>query len=238
MLDQQDAAVVDRSHTALERLRRMISQGELGESGRLPPERDLAERLGVGRRSLRRALGVLEDEGQILRRQGQGTFVRDEYAPLNLKLGRISELTNPIEIMETRLALEPAATRLAAIRASRRDIERLSALASDTRATRTPAEYERANTAFHRRIVEAARNTLYLALFDAVNEILRDLACDRLTESGHCFNRQSVYSDFHDQIVSALAARDGERAGACMYAHLRDVQQNLLARVFPAADEA
>ena len=215
----------------------MISDGELGDRGRLPPERDLAEKLGVGRRSLRRALGVLEDEGHILRRQGRGTFVRDAGAPLDLRLGRISELTNPIEVMETRLALEPASARLAAIRASRRDMERLASLAAETRVTRTPAEYERANTAFHRRIAEAARNALYLALFDAVNEILRDLACERLTESGHCFNRQGVYSDFHDKIVGAIAARDGDKAEALMYSHLLDVQQNLLARVFPAVED-
>ena len=172
----------------------------------------------------------------ISRRQGRGTFVRDAGAPLDLRLGRISELTNPIEVMETRLALEPAAARLAAIRASRRDMDRLASLAAETRATRTPAEYERANTAFHRRVTEAARNALYLALSDAVNEILRDLACERLTESGHCFNRQKVYSDFHDQIVGAIAARDGDKAEALMYSHLRDVQQNLLARVFPVAE--
>ena len=214
----------------------MISDGQLGDSGRLPPERDLAETLGVGRRSLRRALGVLEGEGHILRRQGRGTFVRDARAPLDLRLGRISELTNPVEVMETRLALEPAAARLAEIRASKQDIDRLTSLAAETRATRTPEEYERANTAFHRRITEAARNALYLALFDAVNEILRDLACERLTESGHCFNRQSAHSDYHDRIVGAVAARDGGKAEVLMYAHLRDVQQNLLARVFPAAE--
>ncbi len=202
----------------------------------MPPERDLAESLGIGRRSLRRALGVLEEEGHIWRRQGQGTFVRHARASLDLRLGQVSEHTNPVEVMEIRLALEPASARMAAVRASRRDIDRLAVLAVETRSTKTPPAYERANTAFHRRIAEAARNTLYLAMFDALSEILRDLACERLTESGHCFNRQVVYADFHDEIVNAITARDGNRAERLMYAHLRDVQQNILARVYPVSE--
>lgn len=237
MLDNQDVLQpVAGADGALDQLRRMIADGALGDDGRLPPERDLAETLGVGRRSLRRALGVLEAEGHIWRRQGQGTFVRDAKAPFELKLGRISQHTNPMEIMEIRLALEPAAARLAAMRASRCDMERLAQLAADTRAAKTAPDYERANTAFHRRITEAARNALYLAMFDAVNDLLRDTACERLTESGHCFNRQAVYAGFHDRLVAAIGSRDGDQAEKLMYSHLRDVQENILARAFPASE--
>jgi len=220
-------------HSTLAQLRQLIDAGSFGPEGRLPPERDLAGTLGVGRRSLRRALGVLEEEGQIWRRQGQGTFVRDARPPLELKLGRISEHTNPMEIMEIRLALEPTSARLAAIRASRCDIDRLSRLAAETKTAGSIPDYERANTAFHRRIAEAARNALTLALFDALSDMTRSLDCERLVESAHCFTRQSVYADFHDAIVAAIEARDGARAERTMYTHLRDVQQNILARAFP-----
>lgn len=227
---------IERHRTAVSRLRQLISDGVASRDGRLPPERSLAEKLGIGRRSLRRALGVLEDEGQIWRRQGRGTFVREIKSPLDLRLGPISQHTNPIEIMEMRLALEPVAARLAAIRASRCDLERLQQLAEATRTAAQPADYARANAAFHRRIAEAARNALCLALFDAVNDLLRDPACERLAESGHCFKRQAVYAGFHDSIVGAITSRDGERAEKIMYSHLMDVQQNILARAFPVSD--
>jgi DNA-binding FadR family transcriptional regulator len=229
---------MERHQTALSQLRRMIGDGAVGEDGRLPPERSLAGELGVGRRSLRRALEVLEEEGQIWRRQGQGTFVSLAKAPSDIHLGRISEHTNPMEIMEVRLAIEPPLARLAAVRASRCDLERLVRLAEETRAAPNAEDYEKANAAFHRRIAEAARNALYLTLLDAVNDILRDLACERLGESAHCFKRQAVYAGFHAEIVEAISARDGERAEKIMYAHLRDVQQNILARAFPAVHDA
>jgi DNA-binding FadR family transcriptional regulator len=239
LLEGDDAAeLTQRAPLALSRLRRLIAEGIAEEDGRLPPERHLAERLGVGRRSLRRALGVLEEEGHIWRRQGKGTFVRDAKAPFDLHLGRISQHTNPIEVMEMRLALEPVAARLAALRASRCDLDRLRRLAEETRSARRASDYERADTAFHRRIAEAARNALCLALYDAMADLLRGLACERLTENGRCFNRQAVYADFHDQLVEAIAARDGDRAEKIMYAHLRDVQQNILARAFPLYDVA
>ena len=238
VLEQHDATVSNRPDAALTQLRRMLSEGQLETDGRLPPERDLAASLGVGRRSLRRALGVLEQEGRITRRQGQGTFVRRVQPAIDLRLSQVSEHTNPLEVMEVRLALEPALARMAAVRASRHDIDRLAVLAAATRLTKTPSAYERANTAFHRHIATAARNALYLAMFDALSEILRDLACERLTESGHCFNRQGVYADFHDQVVAAITARDGDRAEKLMYAHLRDVQQNILARVYPVSEQA
>ncbi len=224
---------MERHQSALSQLRKMIGDGAIGEDGRLPPERLLAGELGVGRRSLRRALEILENEGHIWRRQGQGTFVSGAKAPPDIRLGRISEHTNPMEIMEVRLAIEPPLARLAAIRASRRDLDRLARLAEETRAARNAADYEKANAAFHRRIAEAARNALFLTLLDAVNDMLRDLACERLGESAHCFKRQAVYADFHAEIVQAITARDGERAEKVMYTHLRDVQQNILARAFP-----
>lgn len=225
---------MERHQTALSQLRQMIGDGVVGEDGRLPPERSLAGELGVGRRSLRRALEVLEEEGQIWRRQGQGTFVSLAKAPSDIRLGRISEHTNPMEIMEVRLAIEPPLARLAAVRASRCDLERLVRLAEETRAAPNAEDYEKANAAFHRRIAEAARNALYLTLLDAVNDILRDLACERLGESAHCFKRQAVYAGFHAEIVEAVTARDGERAERAMYGHLQDVQDNILRRAFPA----
>ena len=68
-------------HT-LTKLRQLIASGGLGAGGRIPPERTLANEMGVGRRSLRRALEILEQEGQITRHQGRGTFVQDKSAPV------------------------------------------------------------------------------------------------------------------------------------------------------------
>jgi DNA-binding FadR family transcriptional regulator len=221
----------------LTRLRRLIGDGVLGDEGRLPPERVLAGELGVGRRSLRRALGVLEDEGRISRRQGRGTFIAGPgiAGPNGLPalLHGILEHTNPLEVIEVRLAVEPVLARLAALRASRCDIDKLHLLAAETRAAATADAYERADAAFHRRIAEAVRNALFLALIDTLSASRQEEGWRRLGENAHCYKRQSTYARFHQDIAGAIAARDGERAQQLMYDHLSDVQRHVHQQAFP-----
>ncbi|MGC8873827.1 MAG: FadR/GntR family transcriptional regulator, partial [Chloroflexia bacterium] len=62
---------------AVDRIRRMIDSGQLKPGDRLPPERDLAERLGIARSSIREALRILEGMGLIEVRPGTGIFARE-----------------------------------------------------------------------------------------------------------------------------------------------------------------
>lgn len=216
------------------KLRQLISDGGIGEDGRIPPERVLASELGVGRRSLRRALEILESEGRISRQQGRGTFIQaSPFAAAGPEaLDNILEHTNPQEVIELRLATEPVIARLAALRASQCDIKKLQRLAAETRAAAGAETYEQADQAFHRAIVEASRNALFLAVFDAIGASRRDEAWRRMGENAHCFKRQAVHADFHAEIVAAIAARDGERAQSAMYRHLSDIQQHILRHAF------
>ena len=67
--------LTDSSNFALGRLRALLDDSSFDAGQRLPPERELAARIGIGRRALRRALEVLEAEGRIWRHQGKGTFL-------------------------------------------------------------------------------------------------------------------------------------------------------------------
>ncbi len=214
------------------RLRQLMDEGQFGDQGRMPPERELAADLGVGRRSLRRALGVLEREGRIAREQGRGTFVRGPNLLTGVSLERISEHTSPPEVIELRLALEPIAARLAAVRASQCEIRTIQRLVEATRAAEGPDVYEQADAAFHRAVIEAAHNALYLAVFDAIVGSRGDAGWQRLSENGRCFKKQSVYADNHAEIAQAITLRDGERAAQLMHAHLRDVQGHIFQHAF------
>ncbi len=95
-----------------------IEEKALRNGERIPPERELAEMLGISRRAVRRSLEHLELEGQIWRGRRNGTFWgrRPPSAALGIerRLGRAS----PNDILEARLTLEPAIVALAATKAS------------------------------------------------------------------------------------------------------------------------
>lgn len=224
---------MERYEQTLSKLREFLGSGDLPDGDRLPPERALADALRVGRRSLRRALSVLEQEGQITRHQGRGTFVRSLSPVPAHGIDRILEHTNPLEVMEVRLSVEPAMARLAALRASRCDIDKLARLAEETAEADNPVAYETADAAFHRRVAEASRNALFLSLYDTLGASRGDVAWRRLGENAHCYKRQADYAEYHRDIAQAIAARDGARAEKLMYDHLSDVQRHIYQHMFP-----
>jgi DNA-binding FadR family transcriptional regulator len=230
---------MERMDHTLSRLRELITSDGVGRGGRIPPERILASELGVGRRSLRRALDILEQEGRISRQQGRGTFIQASEAPATaaVPLDQILEHTNPLEAIEVRLSVEPVMARLAAVRASQCDIKKLQRLAEETREASDPEAYEAADEKFHRAVAEASRNALFLAMFDVLHSCRRDAAWRRLGENAHCYKRQAVYAGFHQEICDAIAAREGERAQEAMYRHLSDVQGHIYRHAFPMGDK-
>ena len=94
---------------------------------------------------------------------------------------RILEFTNPLEVIEVRLAVEPVIARLAALRASQADIRRLHGLVAETKDAADPLVYEKADERFHRAVAEAARNALFLSLFDTLSASRRDATWRRLS---------------------------------------------------------
>ena len=240
---------MDQSDQALSKVRDFIEKRDFARDGRIPPERTLASELGLGRRSLRRALDVLEQEGFIHRHQGRGTFIdarataandvievpneNGTRRTLSAALNNVPDHTNPLEVIEMRLATEPVMANLAALRASQSEIKRLQTLAAKTRTVTDAETYERTDSLFHRTIAEATRNSLFLAFFDTMRASQRDVGWRRLGENGHCYKRQTVYADFHDAIAAAIAARNGQEAYAQMHRHLRDVQQYIHELAYP-----
>ena len=200
-------------------IRRRIGNGQT-DQGRLAPERMLAAELGVGRRPVRRALDRLDAEGLLWRRQGQGTFVGVPPLPRARRLSPLSEHTSPLDLMEVRFELEPVLARFCALRATGAQVETLRRAAAKAADARTAADYETWDSAFHRRIAEAAGNKLFLAMFDAVNAVRRDTRWSRLRESTFSEARIVALAAQHADILEAIAERDGARADQAMRHHL------------------
>jgi DNA-binding FadR family transcriptional regulator len=218
---------------ALGRLRAFIDTGQIGTSGRLPPERVLSGEIGVSRRAIRQALDILEAEGRISRQQGRGTFISDALTGTDDLVQRLEKLTNPVDTLEARMAIEPAQARLAALRATRTDIDKLFEAAEASRTASDPASYEKADAAFHRRIAIATRNPLLITIFDAILDVASDGSWRHGRETAHCINNQATYAAAHRRLAAAIAERNAKLAEEAMRAHLGSVQQQLIEHAFP-----
>lgn len=214
--------------SALIQLRAYLGQQQFPADARLPPERDLCRRLGVTRTALRKALATLEQEGQLWRHVGKGTFVGPRPVEDLTDITTITKRTNPAEVMQARLAIEPQLARLAALNASPEDLEEMRLCLRKSRAAQSWRQYESWDNALHRAIAEATRNTALLSLFDVLNSVRRAVAWGRLRRNP---DRPAVdHHSFaeHETLVAAIAERDMEGAAEAMRSHLETVARNLL----------
>ncbi len=226
----RETNVSDNSSRALAALRarvRRIDQNG-GKAVRLPPERDLATELGIGRRAVRRALEVLETEGLIWRRQGKGTFVG---APPNDNVDMVSALvdrTNPQEVLEARMQLEPALAGLAAMRAVQQDVRNMRDLCERIARADDDDARELWDEALHRTIGRAAGNALLFGLYEIIEEVRRDDAWRTLRERARSNAMVATYVEQHAAIVDAIARRDPGAAEQTMRTHIATLRRSIL----------
>ncbi|PSJ58955.1 FadR/GntR family transcriptional regulator [Pseudaminobacter soli (ex Li et al. 2025)] len=192
------------------------------EEGKLPSERDLAEQLNVKRHQLRKAL-------EALRRVGDLEPARSKRAVAALpRYGEeLIRLTNPLEVIELRLILEPSLARLASLRASPFEIARIADAASTQDHTRSGE----VDLTFHMAIASAARNHLAGEFY----KMLRQVGVDARVQVAHtepatCPKRIGQRDSEHRLIADAIARRDPDAAEAAMRNHLLAVQKRIMER--------
>ncbi len=227
---RQRGKVVDRleqerlSTTAVERIKAFILEGKLAPGSRLPGERELCERLGVSRSSLREALRVLEVMGMIEIRPRSGTYVKDPtsdiiHVPLLPWLATHRETVR--QIFELRQLIEPGAAALAAQRATPEELEALqqtlvdmeSCIAEDNLVGAILADAE-----FHHVITEATRNEYLVEFTDNIAHFLEEGRKASLRVPGQPQRALAGHREIHE----AIDRGDGEAARAAMEKHLRD----------------
>lgn len=231
-------AIVSGDSGALAELRAYLAQMRLPLDSRLPPERDLAMTLGVSRAELRKALAVLEAEGQLWRHVGKGTFIGSRPIDTLADIAAITRRTNPAEVMRTRLLLEPEVTRVAALMATSGQIADMRTCLSRMRSAQSWRQYEAWDNRLHRIIAEASQNSLLLALLDTLNAVRRAVAWGRLRANKVKPDPDHHSFAEHDAIVAAIANRDMDKAASAMRRHLESVERKLLQRSAESADAA
>ncbi len=223
------------SSTALDSLRDLIRE-TCAPRDRLPPERELAGTLGISRGALRQALAQLEAEGVIWRHVGRGTFVGRR--PLGSGSGEGGALfspdtTNPQEVMEARLILEPRLCALAAHRATPAQIARMEACLRNGASAEDVASFERWDGALHRSLAEAAGNGLLSEVYQAIDGVRDQELWGRLKKKSATEARRRQYVEQHEAVVGAIRDRDAEAAERHMRTHLITVCHNMLGMTYP-----
>jgi len=192
-----------------DRVRELLVDEDLAPGDRLPPERELAARLGVSRSTLREGLRRLADLGIIEARQGSGTYLAE------LDLG---------DLFAVRLALEPLAARLAAQRRDAQDLRRLDeARAAMGAALGDPVAFAVADLRAHAAVAEASRSLPVRVLFAAVADLLRHSRWRIATRPG---GREDAMAEI-DRVVAAIGDGDGDGAAQAMRRHLERVSAAL-----------
>jgi DNA-binding FadR family transcriptional regulator len=217
----------DRGASALTQLRAWLAQKSLPPSTRLPPERELSELLGVSRGELRKALAILERQGELWRHVGKGTFVGARPIA-ETSVATIAAQTNPAEVMRARLAVEPEIAREAALHANADDIAELRLCLAGARQAETWRHYEAWDNRLHRAVAEAAHNPLLLNIFDTMNAVRRAVVWGRMRSDGPRPPADHHSFAEHDAIVEAIEDRDLAGAETRMRLHLQHVQDFLL----------
>ena len=202
-----------------ERLREFIDAQQLKPGDRLMPERELAERLGVSRTSVRQALTALRVSGLVDVRHGEGVFLvrspRDLIPSLASEIVG-SEVDHPM-IWEVREAIEVQAARLAARRRTAADLDAMrSALDLMETAIAGGEDGIVEDRRFHRAIVEAAHNPLLQQLTEQLTDVIDRTSEASLTLAG----RPPISLESHRAIFGAIERRDEAAAAEAMRQHV------------------
>ena len=211
---------------AILKIKEMILSGELGPGDRLPPEKELSERLGLSRSSMREAVKALEVIRVLDVRRGDGTFVTSLEPRLLLEaMSFVVDLhddSSVLELFAVRRILEPAAVALAAARIPEgaiRDLRERIAAVGDGSSVEGLVEHD---LDFHRAIVAQAGNGYLASLIDSLSgHTVRARIWRGLTQE-NSVNRTLAE---HGAIVDALERRDTELAQALTTVHISGVEQ-------------
>ncbi len=203
-----------------------ILAGRFHAGDQLPPERDLAANLGVGRSAVREAMRVLQTQGLITSSTGPGRGTRISPAQ-GSALARIFQLhfalsdTGSGDLTETRVALERSSSALAAQRGTPASLRQLDAVVAAMATAEQMDAFNRLDTEFHVLIARAGQNQLIadltVAMRQAVREAIRD-ASSSLPDWPR-FRVQLLRE--HREILDAIMAGDATAAASLMEAHIR-----------------
>lgn len=206
------------------RLLQQIEGGDLRPGDPLPSERELMERLGVGRPAIREAMQALEHSGLIEIRHGERARVAEPS--MGRMVGQVTETMRHLlsnspasleNLKEARATFEAEMARIAARRHTAADLDRLqSTIDEQEQALHQPDRFRRLDGRFHREIAGIGGNPIWTALSDGLFTWLNDFHLDLVAAPG----KELLTLAEHRGIITAIRSGQPDRAAQAMLDHL------------------
>ncbi|MES0864441.1 FCD domain-containing protein [Ruegeria sp. SCPT10] len=209
----------------------LILRGILRPGERLPSERELAERMGVSRPSLRDAISNLQEQGLLTPKAGSGIYVAEvlgsAFSPALIRLFS-SHDEAVFDYLSFRRDMEGLAAERAARLGSDSDLKVVQTIFDRMQSAHdrnAPEDEAQLDAEFHMAIIEASHNVVMLHMMRSMYDLLRQ---------GVFYNRQMMFQqratrdallDQHRAINAALQSRDPDAARVAVELHLDFVER-------------
>lgn len=211
----------------LEKMLELIDSGEYPVGGRLPPERELAERFDVSRPTVREAIIALEVLERVSVKTGSGVYVL-EHPDLG---GSAYQYISPFELTEARALIEGEAVALAAKMITPEELEQLEQSLHDMSKENETGDLADgdADRAFHHLIAQATRNKMILLISDQLWHVRDHAPQVHKAYRAICEQDGEKRVEEHREIYNALMKRDAEAARKAMHLHFARILNKLIA---------
>ena len=220
-----------KSSLIAEQILKLIRTGVYEPASKLPPERNIAEQMKVGRPSVRQAISALHIAGILESRPGDGTYVAESPPidfPVDNALSVLEESDSPFEVLQARKAMEIGVIHLAIKNATEEDIQRIKSAwrrKRDNARKGNYAEFIKHGREFHRTIAEATGSRAIVSLTEGLLKMTHQSLWVHMRQQFYQqdINRLEPMIQLHDDIVKAIENRDSEKAIALIEKHY-DIQ--------------
>lgn len=223
------------SQKIVQQIKQLIKEGKLQPGEQLPPERDFARLLGVGRPSLRQALNTLETLGFVEIRKRKGVFVKNVTGvivadPLRLILQEDKRVLPTL--YEIRKDIELSAAFLAATRRTEADLAAIEAPIRTMEKDVLEGGFTIADDlSVHLAIARATHNFLRVHILQYIFELSDEILGSVLDSLSRNHDNLPLLCSHHRRVFEAIAASDPDRSRQAMAEHLEWVEQKWLALI-------
>lgn len=215
--------------SVLEKMLQLIDSGAYPAGGRLPPERELAERFAVSRPTIREAIVALEALNRVRVKTGSGVYVLQSSAGGH----GIDHSVSAFELTEARALVEGEAAALAAILISDEEVALLEnalvEMADESADGKLISEL--ADQKFHHIISQATRNKMLTSVIDDLWYVRDNSPTVHQAYQSICEEDGKARVDEHREILEALRNRDAKAARSAMHRHFARILNKLIASI-------